>query len=35
MLQDPLAVKILDGSVKDGDRVTVDVEKGGVVFKSK
>ena len=35
MIQDPLAVKILDGSVKDGDRVTVDVEKGEVVFRSK
>jgi ATP-dependent Clp protease ATP-binding subunit ClpB len=35
MIQDPLAVKILDGSVKDGDRVTVDVEKGGVVFRTK
>jgi ATP-dependent Clp protease ATP-binding subunit ClpB len=35
MIQDPLAVKILDGSIKDGDRVTVDVEKGKVVFRSK
>jgi ATP-dependent Clp protease ATP-binding subunit ClpB len=35
MIQDPLAVKILDGSVKDGDRVTVDVEKGQVVFRTK
>jgi ATP-dependent Clp protease ATP-binding subunit ClpB len=35
MIQDPLAVKILAGSVKDGDRVTVDVEKGEVVFRSK
>ena len=35
MIQDPLAVKILDGSIKDGDRVTVDVEKGQVVFRSK
>jgi ATP-dependent Clp protease ATP-binding subunit ClpB len=34
-IQDPLAVKILDGSIKDGDRVTVDVEKGEVVFKTK
>jgi ATP-dependent Clp protease ATP-binding subunit ClpB len=32
---DPLAVRILDGSIKDGDRVTVDVEKGEVVFKTK
>ena len=35
MIQDPLAVKILDGSIKDGDRVTVDVEKGQVVFRDK
>jgi ATP-dependent Clp protease ATP-binding subunit ClpB len=35
MIQDPLAVKILDGSIKDGDRVTVDVEKGQVVFRGK
>ncbi len=35
MIQDPLAVKILEGSVKDGDRVAVDVEKGEVVFRSK
>jgi len=35
MLQDPLAVRILDGSIKDGDRVTVDVEKGEVVFRTK
>ena len=35
LIQDPLAVKILDGTVKDGGRVTVDVEKGEVVFKSK
>ena len=35
MIQDPLAVKILDGSIKDGDRVAVDVEKGEVVFRSK
>jgi len=34
-IQNPLAVKILDGSVKDGDRVTVDVEKGEVVFRIK
>ena len=35
MIQDPLAVKILDGSIKDGDRVTVDAEKGEVVFRTK
>jgi ATP-dependent Clp protease ATP-binding subunit ClpB len=35
MIQDPLAMKILDGSIKDGDRVTVDAEKGEVVFRNK
>ena len=35
MIQDPLAVRILEGSIKDGDRVTMDVEKGEVVFRSK
>ncbi|MGE5842176.1 MAG: ATP-dependent chaperone ClpB [Deltaproteobacteria bacterium] len=34
MIQDSLAVKILDGSIKEGDRVIVDVEKGDVVFRS-
>jgi ATP-dependent Clp protease ATP-binding subunit ClpB len=31
-LQDPLAVKILEGSVKEGDHVTVDAVDGKVVF---
>jgi ATP-dependent Clp protease ATP-binding subunit ClpB len=35
MIQNPLAVKVLNGSIKDGDRVTVDVEKGEVVFRTK
>jgi len=35
LIQDPLAVKILEGSIKDGDRVRVDVEKGKVVFRSQ
>jgi ATP-dependent Clp protease ATP-binding subunit ClpB len=35
LIQDPLAVKILDGSIKDGDRVTVDAERGELVFRSK
>jgi ATP-dependent Clp protease ATP-binding subunit ClpB len=29
LVQDPLAMKILDGEVLHGDRVKVDVEKGG------
>jgi ATP-dependent Clp protease ATP-binding subunit ClpB len=32
LLQDPLAVKILEGAVKEGDTVTVDVRNGQVVF---
>jgi len=35
IIQDPLAVKILDGSIRDGDRVTVEVEKGELVFRTK
>jgi ATP-dependent Clp protease ATP-binding subunit ClpB len=35
IIQNPLAVKVLNGSIKDGDRVTVDVEKGEVVFRTK
>jgi len=35
MIQDPLAVRILDGSIRDGDRVTVEVEKGELVFRTK
>jgi len=31
-LQDPLAVKILEGSVKEGDRVTIDAVDGKIVF---
>ncbi len=31
-IQDPLAVKILEGSVKEGDNVTVDAKEGKVVF---
>jgi len=33
LIQDPLAMKILDGSVREGIRVTVDVEDGEVVFR--
>jgi ATP-dependent Clp protease ATP-binding subunit ClpB len=32
-IQDPLAVKILEGSVKEGDDVTVDAKEGKVVFE--
>ncbi len=34
-VQDPLAVEILEGRVKEGDKVLVDVEDGNVVFKKK
>jgi len=34
-IQDPLAVKILEGSVKEGDSVLVDVEGGEIVFRSR
>lgn len=32
-IQDPLAVKILEGSVKEGDHVTMDARDGEVVFE--
>jgi ATP-dependent Clp protease ATP-binding subunit ClpB len=32
LIQDPLALKILDGSVKEGDHVNVDVKNGELVF---
>jgi len=32
-IQDPLAVKILEGSIKEGDHVTIDVIDGKVVFE--
>ncbi len=35
LIQDPLAVKILDGSFKEGDHVIVDVQNGEIVFKKK
>jgi ATP-dependent Clp protease ATP-binding subunit ClpB len=34
LIQDPLAVKILDGSVKEGDTLTVDVQNGRIVFST-
>ncbi len=30
---DPLAFKVLDGTFKDGDRVTVDARDDGIVFE--
>jgi ATP-dependent Clp protease ATP-binding subunit ClpB len=33
LIQDPLAVKILEGSVKEGDRIAADVENGTIVFR--
>jgi len=32
MVQDPLAVKILDGTVRHGDHVVVDATKAGLTF---
>ena len=34
LIQDPLAIKILEGSVKEGDHVKVDVKNGEVVFET-
>jgi ATP-dependent Clp protease ATP-binding subunit ClpB len=33
MIQDPLAMKILAGEVKEGEHVKVDVKNGAVVFE--
>jgi ATP-dependent Clp protease ATP-binding subunit ClpB len=33
LIQDPLAMKILDGEVLHGDHVVVDAEKGKLTFK--
>ncbi|RLC30621.1 MAG: type VI secretion system ATPase TssH, partial [Deltaproteobacteria bacterium] len=33
MIQDPLSIKILEGSVKEGDYVKIDVENGQIVFR--
>ena len=33
LIQDPLAMKILEGSLKEGDHVSIDVKDGQVVFK--
>ncbi len=32
LIQDPLATKILDGSVREGSNITVDVEGGNILF---
>ncbi|RJR23032.1 MAG: ATP-dependent chaperone ClpB [Desulfobacteraceae bacterium] len=32
LIQDPLAIKILGGSVKEGDTLTIDVKNGEIVF---
>jgi len=34
LIQDPLSMKILEGSIKEGDHVVVDVENGEVVFRT-
>jgi ATP-dependent Clp protease ATP-binding subunit ClpB len=34
LIQDPLAVKILEGSIKEGDRMKVDVKNGEVIFEA-
>ncbi|MFO7784911.1 MAG: ATP-dependent chaperone ClpB [Thermodesulfobacteriota bacterium] len=33
MIQDPLAVKILEGTIQEGDHLTVDVEGDGITFR--
>jgi ATP-dependent Clp protease ATP-binding subunit ClpB len=33
LIQDPLAMKILDGSVREGEKVTVDMADGQIVFR--
>jgi ATP-dependent Clp protease ATP-binding subunit ClpB len=33
LIQDPLAVRILDGSIQDGDHVKLDVKDGSLVFE--
>jgi len=34
-VQNPLAVRILEGDLSDGDTVVVDVKDGGIVFEAK
>jgi ATP-dependent Clp protease ATP-binding subunit ClpB len=33
-IQDPLSMKLLEGAFKDGDSISVDESKGGIVFYS-
>jgi len=33
LIQDPLATKILDGSIKEGDHIVIDAKDGEVIFK--
>jgi len=35
LIQDPMAVKILEGTIKEGDHVVVDVENGQILFRPK
>jgi ATP-dependent Clp protease ATP-binding subunit ClpB len=35
MIQDPLAVKILEGEFKDGDRIKIDAERDALVFSHR
>jgi ATP-dependent Clp protease ATP-binding subunit ClpB len=35
LVQDPLAMKILEGAVKEGDHLKVDVRKGEVIFETR
>jgi len=34
LVLDPLAKMIVDGKVKNGDKIKVDIEKGNIVIKS-
>jgi ATP-dependent Clp protease ATP-binding subunit ClpB len=33
LVQDPLAMKILDGSIHDGDQITIDAKAGELIFR--
>jgi ATP-dependent Clp protease ATP-binding subunit ClpB len=35
LIQDPLALKIIEGSVKEGDHISVDVKNGEMLFQSQ
>ena len=34
LILDPLALKIVTGEIQEGDRVTLDLEKGKLIFKN-